>query len=122
MTDSNSVEPTKVEKAKFDFRSLNTLAVVSLASAVSGIGALMAIITGHIAMAQIKASGESGRTMALIGLILGYIGVFFGIILVISGVLTTALVFSEFSGLQPEKYGWFDSHWELDGFMEHRGR
>lgn len=122
MSDSNAAEPLEPARAKFDFKSLNTLAVVSLASAVSGVGALMAIITGHISLAQIKSSGESGRSMAVIGLVLGYIGIFLGIIFVIGAVVSTALVFSDLSGLQTDKWGWIDSPWEYDGFMEHRGR
>jgi hypothetical protein len=121
MTDSTQIEP-KPERPKFDFASLNTLAVVSLASAVSGIASLMAVITGHIALAQIKKSGESGRTMAIIGLVLGYLGILFGIIFVVSGVVTTALVFSDLSGLQTDRWEWIDSYKGFDGFMEHRGR
>jgi hypothetical protein len=34
-----------------------------------------AIITGHISLAQIKKSNESGRPLALTGLILGYVGI-----------------------------------------------
>lgn len=82
----------------------------------------MAVITGHISLAQIKSSGESGRSMALIGLVLGYIGILLGIIFVIGAVVSTALVFSDLSGLQTDKWGWIDSPWEYDGFMEHRGR
>jgi|GEM_PF-337034 len=62
-------------KAHFDFTKLNTLAVVSLATAATGFGAIAAVITGHISLAQIKKSGESGRGLALTGMILGYVGV-----------------------------------------------
>jgi hypothetical protein len=58
---------------KFDFTSLNTLAVVSIASALTSIGAVAAIITGHVALTQIKKSGESGRGLALAGTIIGYV-------------------------------------------------
>ncbi|TFD47090.1 DUF4190 domain-containing protein [Cryobacterium frigoriphilum] len=50
----------------------NTLAIVSFVSAF--VVSLVAIITGHIALAQIRARGEAGRGLALAGLILGYIG------------------------------------------------
>jgi len=60
---------------KFDFTSLNTLAVVSIASALTSIGAVAAIITGHVALTQIKKSGESGRGLALAGTIIGYVTV-----------------------------------------------
>ncbi|MEY4410265.1 MAG: hypothetical protein RLZ99_738 [Actinomycetota bacterium] len=90
-----------VEKKKFDWTSLNTLAVVSLASAISGIGALIAVITGHIALKQIKASGESGRTLALTGTVLGYVHLAGWIIFGILGVITKVLILSGAFGLQP---------------------
>jgi len=64
---------TPAAPAKFDFTKLNTLAVVSLASAVSWVGAVAGVITGHIALAQIKRSGEKGRGMAIAGLVVGYL-------------------------------------------------
>jgi hypothetical protein len=78
MADKNEkIEAAEAPKAKahFDFNKLNTLAVVSLATAVTGFGAVAAIITGHISLAQIKKSNESGRPLALVGLILGYVGI-----------------------------------------------
>lgn len=78
MSDKNEkIEAAETPKAKahFDFTKLNTLAVVSLATAVTGFGAVAAIITGHISLAQIKKSEESGRPLALTGLILGYVGI-----------------------------------------------
>ena len=103
----------EVKKERFDFRSLNTLAVVSLASALTSIGAVMAIITGHISLAQIKRSDENGRPLALAGLLIGYATVAFWIILFASGVLLRARVFSDFSGLQPD---WIEMHEFGDGF------
>ncbi len=64
--------PTEA-KARFDFNSLNTLSVVSLATAVTGFGALAAVITGHISLSQLKSSKENGRPLALAGLIVGYV-------------------------------------------------
>ena len=58
---------------KFDFTKLNTLAVVSIATALTSIGAVAAIITGHVALTQIKKSGQSGRGLALAGTIVGYV-------------------------------------------------
>jgi hypothetical protein len=65
-------KPAKQAKPKFDFTSLNTLAVVSLASAVTGFGAAAAVITGHISLAQIKKTQASGRTLAVVGIAAGY--------------------------------------------------
>lgn len=64
---------------KYDFTKLNTLAVVSLATAVSGFGAVAGVITGHVALAQIRQTGAKGRGLALAGVIVGYVGVAFAI-------------------------------------------
>ncbi|TMD09319.1 MAG: DUF4190 domain-containing protein [Chloroflexi bacterium] len=77
-------------------RPTNTLAIVSLVAGVAsyigffGIGAIVAIITGHMARRQIKQTGEAGDGLAFIGLILGYVHlallalVLVGIILVVA--------------------------------------
>ena len=73
--------------AKYDYTKLNTLAVVSLATAISWVGSVAGIITGHIALAQIKRSGEKGRGLAITGLVLGYLYVagslFFGLLMLL---------------------------------------
>jgi len=102
-------------KNRFDWTSLNTLAVVSLASAISGIGALIAVITGHIAIAQIKRSGESGRTMALTGTVLGYVHLAGWIIFLVLGVITKALIYSGYFGLQPMGPEFFEFQRGFDG-------
>jgi hypothetical protein len=58
-----------------DPTKLNTLAVVSLASAATGFGAVAGIITGHVALAQLRRSGEKGHGLAIAGLITGYVGI-----------------------------------------------
>ncbi|WP_081710122.1 DUF4190 domain-containing protein [Arthrobacter sp. 35W] len=57
----------------------NTLAIVSfvLAFFVS----IAAIVTGHIALNQIKRTGEGGRGLAIAGLVIGYVSVVAGIVL-----------------------------------------
>ena len=79
MADKNeqieAAEVAPAAKAHFDFTKLNTLAVVSLASAVTGFGAVAAVITGHISLAQLKKTNESGRGLAFTGMILGYVGI-----------------------------------------------
>ena len=89
------------QKPKFDWRSLNTLAVVSIASALTSFGGLLSIITGHISLAQLKTSGENGKALAITGLVLGYLQVVLGIIFVVSQVLFFALVDKGMIGLQP---------------------
>ncbi|MEN9993229.1 MAG: hypothetical protein RLY83_799 [Actinomycetota bacterium] len=59
-------------RAKYDFTNLNTLAIVSIASAVTGFGAAAAVITGHVSLAQIKKSGQAGRGFAIAGIAAGY--------------------------------------------------
>ena len=56
----------------------NVLAIVSLISAF--FVSLAAVITGHIALSQIKRTGEKGRGLAIAGLVLGYLGMIAGII------------------------------------------
>lgn len=56
----------------------NVLAIVSLVSAF--FVSLVAVITGHIALKQIKTTGEGGRGLAIAGLILGYVGIAAGLI------------------------------------------
>lgn len=63
----------------------NVLAIVSLVSAF--FVSLAAIITGHIALSQIKKTGEQGRGLAIAGLIIGYIGLVVGILVVIFWVI-----------------------------------
>jgi hypothetical protein len=75
-------------------RRTNPLAVVSLIAGCAQLlvwffGAIVAIITGHIARHQIKRSGESGSGMALAGLILGYIGLALSV-LIVTGVIIFA--------------------------------
>ncbi|WP_172582826.1 DUF4190 domain-containing protein [Subtercola boreus] len=60
----------------------NVLAIVSLVTAF--VVSLAAIITGHIALSQIKRTGEKGRGLAIAGLVLGYLGILAGIIGIIA--------------------------------------
>ena len=59
----------------------NVLAIVSLVS--SFFISLVGIITGHIALSQIKKTGEQGRGLAIAGLIIGYVGLVLTIIFTI---------------------------------------
>jgi hypothetical protein len=75
-------------------RHLNSLAVVSLVTAVVapfghiiGIGGItltiISLITGHMARHQIKQTGEGGSTLAMIGLIISYIHLVVTVLVVI---------------------------------------
>jgi len=65
----------------------NQLAIVSLVAGVASyflfpvIGAVIAIITGHIARSQIRKTGESGNGLAMAGLILGYVHLALGLLI-----------------------------------------
>lgn len=67
----------------------NTLAIVSLISAIVGfvlipfIASLVAVITGHMSLGQIKKTGEQGRGLALAGTIVGWVGIGFSVLGVI---------------------------------------
>lgn len=62
-------------------RHYNVWAIVSLSFACSTVigswcfGGLVAVITGHIARHQIKQTGEAGGSLALAGLIAGYVAI-----------------------------------------------
>ena len=57
--------------------------VASLIGLVSGVGFIVGIICGHLALSQIKKTGEEGRGLAIAGLIIGYVGILISIILTI---------------------------------------
>ena len=59
----------------------NTFAIVSLVSAF--FVSLLGIIFGHIALNQIKKTGEGGRGLALAGTILGYVFTLAGLIAIV---------------------------------------
>ncbi|WP_166868849.1 MULTISPECIES: DUF4190 domain-containing protein [unclassified Salinibacterium] len=79
----------------------NTLALVSmilsLASIVFLLPALAGVVCGHIALSQIKRTGEAGRGMALTGIIVGYIITGF-VILMIAFPVLMALAFMSVGG------------------------
>ncbi|MBU1586422.1 MAG: DUF4190 domain-containing protein [Actinobacteria bacterium] len=76
-------------------RPWNVLAIVSLAIAIVGFSwiSLGAVITGHIALSQIKKTGEQGHGLALAGTIIGYVGIAVTLIwipIVIFGIIASA--------------------------------
>ncbi len=81
----------------------NGLAVVSLVFGILGwtllplVGIIVAIITGHMALGQIRRSGgmQTGEGLAIAGLILGYLGLAIGLLvlmLVVFGVIGIGLL------------------------------
>jgi hypothetical protein len=81
-------------------RRTNSTAIVSLVFGIAQfvvcpfIGAIVAIVTGHVAQSQIKRSDgtESGSGMARAGTILGYVG----LVLTILGIIGLAITFGVF--------------------------
>ena len=77
-------------------RPTNTLAVVSMVLGIASyvflpiVGAVAAIVTGHMARGQIKQTGEGGSGFALAGLILGYVHVVLAVIVI--GIIVIAVV------------------------------
>jgi hypothetical protein len=58
-------------------RRTNGLAIASLVSSIAGlatcgIGSIVGVVLGHIAVGQVKRSGEEGRGLAIAGLAVGY--------------------------------------------------
>jgi len=99
----------ETKNQKFDFTKLNTLAVVSIASALTSIGAVAAIITGHVALTQIKKSGESGRGLALAGTIVGYATVGFWVLASIAFTIAGAYLQGKYGmgeGMAKFRMGW----------------
>lgn len=51
----------------------NVLAIISLVASILSFS-IIGVITGHIALSQIKKRAEGGRGLAIAGLIIGYLG------------------------------------------------
>ncbi|MCI4659551.1 DUF4190 domain-containing protein [Cryobacterium zhongshanensis] len=81
----------------------NTLALVAFIG--SFFVSLVGIVCGHIALKQIKRTGQDGRGFALAGVIIGYVGFVSGAIAIVMIVATisaaTAVYSSTVDGLQP---------------------
>ena len=60
--------------------STNGLAIAALVTGIVGVS-LVAVILGHMAISQINKTGQQGKGMAIAGLVLGYLGMLFGIII-----------------------------------------
>jgi hypothetical protein len=65
----------------------NPLAITSLVCGIAQImfgplATIPAIVCGHIGRSQIRRTGESGAGMALAGLVLGWLGLVFGVLLI----------------------------------------
>lgn len=77
---------------------LNVLALVSFIG--SFFISLVGIICGHIALSQIKKTGERGRGFALAGVIIGYAAIALTIIFIIIAIVSAMTLSAEISNLE----------------------
>lgn len=88
MTDPNFPADMPSFPAAPTMQKTNTLAIVALISAF--IVPLAGIITGHMALSQIKKTGQPGHGLALAGTVLGYVFTVMSIIVVIVMIIIAA--------------------------------
>ncbi|WP_378148522.1 DUF4190 domain-containing protein [Cnuibacter sp. UC19_7] len=81
-------------------RGTSLLAVLTLVFGILGFG-VVPVVTGHIALSQLKRTGEEGRGLALAGLILGYVTLAGWVLAILAwlGVAGAALVAAFFSAI-----------------------
>jgi uncharacterized membrane protein len=81
-------------------RPYNPWAIVSVSFAASTVlgawlfGGLVAVITGHVARHQIKETGEAGGSLALAGLIAGYVVIGLSVAVITAYVLLFVFFFA----------------------------
>jgi hypothetical protein len=84
----------------------NTLSIVamvlSLAGIITGITALVGAILGHVALGQIKRTGENGRQFALTAIIAGWIITGLGLLLGIGLIIFYVVLFATFGSAYTE--------------------
>lgn len=79
----------------------NSLAIVSLVASIAGwvivplIASIVGVITGHMALKQLRSSGEGGRGLALAGTIVGWVGVAFWALIVIIIIVVISIAIGE---------------------------
>lgn len=89
MTDQSSTPyPPAAQPYAAQKSGTNVLAIIALIGAF--IFPLAGVICGHIALGQIKRTGESGRGLALAGVVIGYIAIAFYILMVILVIVAAA--------------------------------
>lgn len=70
----------------------NVLAIISLIGAF--VFPLAGVICGHIALSQIKRTGENGRGLAIAGLVIGYVYIAFVVLFVIIAIVAGVIAAS----------------------------
>jgi len=80
---SQSVPPSYYAPTNaVDQRPFNVLSIVAFVLSIVGVS-LIGVILGHIALSQLKRTGERGRGFAIAALIIGYVAIAAGIIFAI---------------------------------------
>lgn len=67
---------------------MNVLAIISLVGSIIGFS-LIASVLGFVALSQIKKTGESGRGLAIAGVIIGIVATVFYLVLAIVSVVAS---------------------------------
>ena len=52
---------------------------------VVGIGSVCAVLLGHLALHRMRRTGQPGRALAVVGLVLGYVGIVGAIVYLVGG-------------------------------------
>ena len=83
--------------APVQYAKTNALAITSLICGIAQfmfgpLATIPAVVCGHVARGQIRRTGEQGAGMALAGLILGWIGVGFTVLIVVVALLAAVAV------------------------------
>ena len=85
--------------APADLRPTNALAIVALVA--SFFVPLAGIVCGHLALAQIRRTGEQGHGMALAGTVIGYALTGIVVLVAIGYVLAIVVFFATVSSVTP---------------------
>lgn len=74
-------------------QAVNGLAIASLVLGilwVYWVGSILALVFGYMALKQIRERSETGRGMAIAGVVLGWIGVATGVLLIVAVIIAVA--------------------------------
>lgn len=71
-------------------RGTNGMAIASMVLGILwivGLGSILALVFGYVSLSQVKRSGETGRGMAIAGVVLGWIGLGFLVLFIVLAAL-----------------------------------
>jgi hypothetical protein len=67
---------------------ISPLAVASLICGiiwVCGVGSVLAVVFGQLALRRVRRTGQPGRSLAIIGVLLGYAGILVTLVILLNG-------------------------------------